>query len=70
MIDPEVWCQQWINDRKRLGDLFEQPEHYLTVIVETPEITLHMEYKQEIERCNAESIDVLVSSISPALLEE
>lgn len=69
MIDPQE-CQEWINDRQRYGDLFMQPGRYSTIIIQTEDITLHLEYKQESERCNAHSIDVWISSISPGLLEE
>jgi hypothetical protein len=69
MID-EVECSKWINDRKQYGDLFNQPGHYTTIIVQTDDITLHMEYKQENERCNAHSIDVWISSVSDSLVSE
>jgi hypothetical protein len=69
MIDEQA-CSQWINDRKMYGDLFHQPGHYSTIIVQTEDITLHMEYKQENERCDAHSIDVWIASASPSLLEE
>jgi hypothetical protein len=69
MIDP-VDCENWINDRKRYNDLFLQPGRSSTVIIETDDITLHLEYRQENERCDAHSIDVWIASISPTLLEQ
>jgi len=69
MIDPEE-CQKWISDRQQYGDLFLQAGHYSTVIVATDDITFHLEYKQENERCNAHSIDVWISSVDSKLLAE
>ena len=69
MIDQEV-CEKWVADRKTYGDLFEQSGHYSTIIVKTEGITFHVEYKQENERCNAHSLDVWMSSVSPSLLME
>lgn len=69
MID-QVECEKWLNDRQAYGDLFLQPGHYSTVIIKTADLTLHLEYKQETERCNAHSIDVWISSASPSLLEQ
>lgn len=69
MIDSSE-CQKWINQREHNGDLFLQPGHYSTVIINTGDITLHLEYKQENERCNAHSIDVWITSVSPTLLAE
>jgi hypothetical protein len=69
MIDP-VDCENWINDRKAYNDLFLQPGRSSTVIIETDDITLHLEYRQESERCDAHSIDVWIASISPTLLEQ
>eukprot|EP00545_Synedropsis_sp_CCMP1620_P013223 CAMPEP_0119003846 /NCGR_PEP_ID=MMETSP1176-20130426/796_1 /TAXON_ID=265551 /ORGANISM="Synedropsis recta cf, Strain CCMP1620" /LENGTH=1092 /DNA_ID=CAMNT_0006955483 /DNA_START=39 /DNA_END=3317 /DNA_ORIENTATION=+ len=63
-------CQKWINDRQEYRDLFLQPGHYSTVIIKTNDIALHLEYKQENERCDAHTIDVWISSLSPDLLEE
>mmetsp|Transcript_16734 Transcript_16734/g.27765 ORF Transcript_16734/g.27765 Transcript_16734/m.27765 type:complete len:567 (+) Transcript_16734:52-1752(+) len=63
MIDKEV-CSKWTDDRKSLGDLFDQGGHYSTVIIQTEEITLHVEYKQENERCNAHSVNVWMSSVN------
>lgn len=66
MIDKEV-CQQWIEERKLNGDLFDQAGHYSTIIVKTDAVTFHIEYKQENERCNAHSLDVWVSKASPEI---
>jgi hypothetical protein len=69
MIDKEV-CEKWIADRKQYGDLFDQAGHYSTIIVKTEAITFHIEYRQEHERCNAHSLDVWMSAVSPSLLKE
>ena len=69
MIDEKV-CNDWLDERKKYSDLFNQPGRYSTIIIETADITLHMEYKQEDERCDAHSIDVWISSVDPALLDE
>jgi hypothetical protein len=69
MIDPQD-CDNWINDRKHYNDLFVQPGRSSTIIIETKDITLHIEYRQENERCDAHSIDVWISSISPVLLDQ
>jgi hypothetical protein len=69
MIDKEV-CGKWIADRKQLGDLFDQPGHYSTIIIAMDSVTFHVEYKQENERCNAHSLDVWMSAVSPSLLKE
>lgn len=69
MMDEQA-CDHWLFERKLYGDLFVQPGHFSTIIVETADITLHIEYKQESERCDAHSIDVWISSVSPSLLEE
>ncbi|KAI2489036.1 hypothetical protein MHU86_25559 [Fragilaria crotonensis] len=69
MMDEQA-CDHWLFERKLYGDLFIQPGRFSTIIVETADITLHIEYKQESERCDAHSIDVWISSVSPSLLEE
>jgi hypothetical protein len=69
MIDPEV-CQKWMADRHDQDNLFDQAGHWSTVIVETPDITFHLEYKQQNELCDAHTIDVWISSVSPTLLAE
>ena len=63
-------CMSWINDREKNSDLFLQAGHYSTIIINTADITLHLEYKQENERCNAHSVDVWISSLNPTLLAE
>ena len=69
MID-ELECSKWIEKRKENNDLFSQVGHSSTIIVETEDITLHMQYKQENVRCNAHSIDVWISSINRDLVAE
>jgi hypothetical protein len=69
MIDEHV-CQKWMTDREERDDLFDQAGHWSTVIIETKDITLHLEYKQQNELCESHSIDVWVSSVSASLLEE
>jgi hypothetical protein len=69
MIDP-LNCDMWINDRKQYNDLFQQPGLSSTILIETKDVTLHLEYRQENERCDAHSIDVWISSVSPSLLDQ
>jgi hypothetical protein len=69
MIDEAV-CEKWIGERKKLGDLFQQGGRYSTIIIQTETVTFHVEYKQENERCNAHSINVWMSSVSPNLWSE
>jgi len=69
MVNKEV-CNQWIEERKRLGDLFEQAGRWSTVIVKTKDVQFHIEYKQENQRCNAHSLDVWMSKVSTPMLDE
>lgn len=69
MIDKEE-CEKWLNDRRSFQDLFKQHGHYTTILIKTEDISFHVEYKQENERCNAHSLDVWMSSVSPALYEQ
>lgn len=69
MVDSEA-CETWLHSRKEYHDLFKQPGHYSTVIVQTEDVSLHLEYKQETERCHAHSIDVWISSVNPDLLNQ
>jgi hypothetical protein len=69
MVDPEV-CQKWMTDRHDQGNLFDQPGRWSTVIIETPDITFHLEYKQQNEVCDAHTIDVWISSVSLNFLAE
>lgn len=69
MVNKEV-CNQWIEERKRLGDLFEQAGRWSTVIVKTEDVQFHIEYKQENQRCNAHSLDVWISKVSATMLDE
>jgi hypothetical protein len=69
MID-ELECTKWLDKRKEYNDLFAQVGHSSTIIVETEDITLHIQYKQENVRCNAHSIDVWISSVSRDLVAE
>ena len=69
MIDP-LNCEMWINDRKQYNDLFQQPGLSSTILIETKDVTLHLEYRQENERCDAHNIDVWISSVSPNLLDQ
>ena len=69
VVDKEV-CTQWIEERQRLGDLFEQAGHWSTIIVKTEDVQFHIEYKQENQRCNAHSLDVWMSKVSPRMLDE
>eukprot|EP00545_Synedropsis_sp_CCMP1620_P003609 CAMPEP_0119026834 /NCGR_PEP_ID=MMETSP1176-20130426/36126_1 /TAXON_ID=265551 /ORGANISM="Synedropsis recta cf, Strain CCMP1620" /LENGTH=272 /DNA_ID=CAMNT_0006982639 /DNA_START=51 /DNA_END=866 /DNA_ORIENTATION=- len=69
MVDREA-CEKWLRDRKQYDDLFKQPGRFSSVIIRTEAISLHLEYKQESDRCHSHSIDVWISSVDPGLLEE
>jgi len=69
MVNKEV-CNKWVEERKLLGDLFEQAGSWSTVIVKTDDVQFHIEYKQENERCNAHSLDVWISKVSATMLDE
>jgi hypothetical protein len=63
-------CEAWPEQRRMYGDLFAQPGRSSTVVIQTEDVTLHVEYRQESERCDAHTIDVWISSMSMAVLEE
>ena len=69
MINEDV-CGQWLAKRVKNGDLFEQSGHYSTIIIQTEDVSFHVEYKQEHERCNAHSLDVWMSSVTPRLMDQ
>ena len=69
MVDKDV-CDQWIAERQERNDLFQQPGEWSTIIVKTDRVALHIEYKQEHHRCDAHTVDVWISSISPELYDE
>lgn len=58
-------CTSWLEDRKSFNDLFQQPGHYATILIKTEEVSFHVEYKQENERCEAHSVNVWMSAIRP-----
>ena len=69
MVDKDA-CDDWITERQANNDLFKQGGEWSTVIVKMKDISLHIEYKQEHKRCNAHTVDVWISSVSPELYEE
>ena len=69
MVDKDA-CEQWISERQSNNDLFHQAGAWSTIIVKTDEINFHIEYKQETKRCDAHTVDVWISSVSPDLFEE
>ena len=69
MID-EQGCGEWMNERRVNNDIFKQSGTWSTVMVQTDTISLHIEYKQEQERCSAHNLDVWISSVSPETFNE
>ena len=69
MINKDV-CDQWLTERKEKNDLFHQAGAWSTIIVKTDHISFHVEYKQETKRCDAHTVDVWISSVSPDLYDE
>lgn len=41
-----------------------------TIIIQTKDLSFHVEYKQESERCDAHSLDVWTSALSPHFLDQ
>ena len=69
MVDKGV-CDAWITERQKQNDLFKQAGEWSTIIVKTEQIAFHIEYKQEHKRCDAHTVDVWISSVSPDLYDE
>ena len=69
MVDKDV-CSEWIAERQANNDLFLQAGAWSTIIVKTEDISFHIEYKQETKRCDAHTVDVWISSVSPDLYDE
>jgi hypothetical protein len=63
-------CKEWIEERRKWNDLFDQPGRHATIVIQTESISLHLEYKQQYQPCTAHSIDAWIISISPSLLDE
>ena len=63
-------CDQWIEERKSKNDLFEQGGRWSTIVIKTKKLSLHIEYKQEDQRCKAHSLDVWVSHVEPDVYDE
>ena len=69
MVDKDA-CDDWIAERQSMNDLFHQAGAWSTIIVKTEDISFHIEYKQETKRCDAHTVDVWISSVSPELYDE
>ena len=69
MVNKDV-CDEWIAERQAKNDLFHQAGAWSTIIVKTEDISFHIEYKQETKRCDAHTVDVWISSVSPDLYDE
>jgi hypothetical protein len=66
----ESGCKEWIQERRKWNDLFQQPGRHTTIIIHTESISLQLEYKQQMQPCTTHSLDAWIISISPSLLEE
>lgn len=74
MIDP-VECQGWIQERQKLGDLFDQRGLWSTIEIETPLISFHIEFRQsnpqkEDRLCDFQSLDAWISEVSNQLKQQ
>ena len=63
MVDKES-CDEWMDKRRHNGDLFAQSGRWSTIVIQTRDISLHVEYKQESERCTAHDLDVWISAVN------
>jgi len=66
MIDKEG-CESWIDDRTRKDDLFQQRGHWSTLHIETPLVSLQVEYRRSDwfdPKCDFQSLDAWMTKVS------
>jgi len=63
-------CNAWMNERKESKDILQRTGTFSTVVIKTEKISLHVEYKQEWERCNAHDLDIWITEVDPEVAEE
>ena len=63
-------CMEWMEERMEKDDIMSTAGTWSTIIIQTDVISLHVEYKQEQDRCSAHNLDVWVSSVTPEVAEE
>jgi len=77
MIEPKE-CESWIAERQKQNDLFLQRGQWSTIHIETPDLSLHIEYRRNNlhmeeditkgKQCpNFQSLDAWMTDISPEL---
>ena len=69
MIDSSR-CMEWMEERMEKDDIMTTAGTWSTIIIQTDMISLHVEYKQEQDRCSAHNLDVWVSSVTPEVAKE
>merc|ERR1719199_505953 len=71
-VDPQV-CDAWVPERQEKHNLFLQDGSWTTMIVETPQVSFLVEYRQSYGRNTgvpSHSIDAWISKFSPSLERE
>mmetsp|Transcript_16217 Transcript_16217/g.34242 ORF Transcript_16217/g.34242 Transcript_16217/m.34242 type:complete len:460 (+) Transcript_16217:215-1594(+) len=71
-LDP-VLCETWIQERESKGDLFSFNSDYATVHIDTPWMQIVIQvYQSKVldETCDFASMNVLITDVSPELLED
>jgi len=72
MINPTE-CEHWIQERFEQNDLFLQGGEWSTIHIETPTVSLHIEYRRDNSQrevdgqCNFQSLDSWMTNVSPSL---
>ena len=74
MFAPE--CLNWIQEREKKNDLFQQQGHWASLYIETPLVSFHVEYRRsnldiDVEnQCNFQSLDAWMTTVSDTLERE
>jgi len=72
MINPTE-CEQWMQERLERNDLFLQDGEWSTIHIETPAVSLHLEYRRNNAhkkvdgQCQFQSLDSWMTNVSPSL---
>jgi len=71
MVNP-VACNEWAQDRVQYDDLFLQRGRWSTIHIETPLVTFHVEYRQNIAsgNCLSHNVDAWMAETSSELSSE
>lgn len=68
MLDKDT-CDAWLKERRQTDDLLKQNGFWSTIILKTKNVSFHIEYRQEEERCKAHNLDVWVSEVNPDVFQ-